>query len=66
MTYIRDLDPQWHDPELDRPVTCPFCGVKATVEDMTRVWARLPVEGEVLARTPALLCSWCGGLIPDA
>lgn len=56
MTYIRELDPQWHDPALDEPFTCGYCGQAGTMEDF------MPVTS---ATTTGVLCPWCGAVSWD-
>jgi hypothetical protein len=64
VTYIRDLDPQWHDPRLDTPVTCVFCGKAGTLEDFEQVWEIVNLAGE-RREFKALVCPWCDALFRE-
>lgn len=56
VTYIQHLDPQWHDPALDVPFHCPWCGMDGTREDVEEVRADDGIVG--------LMCS-CLGIVWD-
>lgn len=58
MTYIRDLDPQWHDPALDVPHTCPTCGFEGTVEDYCVCWDTSNLDRRGLLCITCLTVTW--------
>jgi hypothetical protein len=54
MTYIRELDHSWHDPELDTPFRCDACGFACTWEDCDRV-----LDSYLDRETLGLICPDC-------
>jgi hypothetical protein len=52
-----EFGPDWHDPALDVPFHCPWCGKDGTREDVVAIAMRHDTD-PTLERT-GFLCCWC-------